>query len=278
MKEKVVAAAIQMNVVFEAVEGNLSRAKRLIRRAAEAGAELVLLPEEFNTGFPREGLPRDDMYRRKYALSEPLDGPTVKWLGDLAKRYGMQICGGVLERDDDRYYNTAVMVDEAGAVVGKYRKMHTMGGVETNGFEDPGDEASVWDTRLARFGCMTCYDHRFPELPRTAALQGAEILLHPTNCGGTTDPLYDKNITIRARAIENGCFVIVANIAQPGGVVGNTQIIAGTYDNEARNNMVLGMAREWEDVVVATLEAHRYRGPQRDRRPECYGLLAKTRS
>ncbi|MSS71186.1 MAG: carbon-nitrogen hydrolase family protein [Candidatus Latescibacteria bacterium] len=188
----------------------------------------------------------------------------------------MQVCGGILEREGDRYYNTAVMVDEAGAIVGKFRKMHTMGSITTNGFEDPGDEVTVWETRLARFGCMTCYDHRFPELPRMAAIQGAEVLLHPTNCGGTTDPLYDKNITIRARAVENGCFVVVANAAQPDGVVGNTQIVAGTYTNGARNDMVLGVARAWEDVVVAVLDARRYRGPNRDRRPECYGRLAGT--
>ena len=81
MKDQIVAAAVQMNVVFEDVGGNLSRAERLIVRAAEAGAELVLLPEEFNTGFPHEGLHRDEMYRRKYALAESLDGPTVGWMG-----------------------------------------------------------------------------------------------------------------------------------------------------------------------------------------------------
>ena len=276
MKDKIVAAAVQMEVVLEDVEGNLSRAEGLIERAAKAGSEVVLLPEEFNTGFPRESLDRDEMFRRKYAVSETLDGRTVKWMAGLGRRHGMHICGGILEREGGRYFNTAVMVDDAGEIVGKFRKMHTMGSNDTNGYEDPGDEVSVWDTKLARFGCMICYDHRFPELPRMAALQRAEVILHPTACGGTIDPLYDKNITIRARAIENACFVIVANIAQPDGVVGNTQIIAGTYDDRAaRNDMVLAMAREWEDVVVATLDARRARGPQHDRRPGCYGLVAR---
>ena len=276
MQDRIVAAAVQMNVVFEDVEGNLSRAEGLIERAAEEGAELVLLPEEFNTGFPREHLGREEMYRRKYILSEILEGPTVKWMSERARRHGMHLCGGILERVDEKYYNTAVMVDDKGEVVGEFRKMHSMGSNDTNGVEDPGDETNVWDTRLGRFGCMTCYDHRFPELPRIAALKGAEIILHPTNCGGTIDPLYDKNITIRARAIENGCFVIVANIAQAEGVIGNSQIVAGTYDNAERNDMVLGIAHAWEDVVVATLEARRVRGPQHDRRPECYGLLNQT--
>jgi len=275
MKETIIAAAVQMNVVFEDVDGNLSRAERLIERAVRAGVELILLPEEFNTGFPYENLERDQMYGRKYALSETLDGLTVNWMGGLARTHHIHLCGGILEREGERYYNTTVMVDDRGGTVGTFRKMHSMGSNDTNGFEDPGNEAGVWDTKLGRFGCMTCYDHRFPELPRMVALQGAEIILHPTNCGGTTDPLYDKNITIRARAIENGCFVIVANVAQSEGVVGNSQVIAGTYASVDRNDMVLGIARAWEDVVIATLEARRVRGPQADRRPECYGLLTQ---
>ena len=231
MKDRIIAAAVQMNVVFEDVEGNRSRAERLINRAAEARAELVLLPEEFNTGYPSDPPDRDEMYRRKFALAEPLDGPTVTWMVDLASRYCMHICGGILERQGDRYYNTAVMVDDAGNRVGCCRKMHTMGSIESTGSEDPGDDTAVWDTKLARFGCMICYDHRFPEVARMAALRGAEIILHPTNCSGTPDPLYDKNITIRARAIENGCFIIVANAAQADGEIGNTQIVAGPEED-----------------------------------------------
>jgi predicted amidohydrolase len=270
MKEEIVAAAVQMRVAFEDVEANLVRAGELIERAAERGAELVLLPEEFTIGLPQGGLAREETYRRRLALSEPLDGPTVQWMAGLAREFGLHLCGGVLEREEDRYYNTAVMVDSSGDLAGSFRKVHTMGSNATNGLEDPGDEVGVWDTDLARFGCMTCYDHRFPELARAAALQGAEIILHPTLCGGTTDPLYDKNITIRSRAVENRCFVVVANAAQPNGVVGNTQIIAGMYSNPERNDFVLGIAQHWEDVVVATLESERYRGPQPDRRPESY--------
>ncbi len=277
MKHCVVAAAVQMEVVFEDVDGNLNRAERLVARAVEAGAEVVLLPELFNVGFPGRSLESDEWVRRRLAVSEPLDGRTVKWMSGLARAHGIHLCGGILERAGERYYNTALMVSEDGRTVGTYRKMHTMGSNDANGLEDSGDQVALWDTKLGRFGCMICFDHRFPELPRIAALQGAEIILHPTNCDGNTDPLYDKNITIRSRAIENGCFVVVANVAQADRVIGNSQIVAGTYRSEGRNDLVLAIARQWEDVVVATLEAERFRGPPSDRRPECYGLLTRAR-
>ncbi len=254
-----------MHIELWQVQRNLEHAGEFVTRAAKAGVELLLFPELFATGFPA-GDDSETAQDKQKQFAEPLEGQVVCWLLDQARQSGMFIAGTVLE-EDEAVYNTAVLATPQGDIGGIFRKIHTMG------IHQPGHEIPVWETPLARLGCMICYDHRFPEVARIAALKGAEIILHPTNCGGCTDPLYDKNLTIRARAIENGCYVVVANRAQEPGVVGNSQVCGPYTDKAHRNDIVLAMASDWEDLIIAELTSDRYSGPPPDRRPECYREL-----
>src|SRR5439155_1662137 len=100
-------------------------------------------------------------------------------LGGAAVRTGAHVCCGLVERDGDRLHKTAVLVSPDG-LIGAYRKTH-LPFLGVDRFVVPGDELPVWDTPLGRIGVEICYDLRFPEVTRTLALNGADIVCHPTN-------------------------------------------------------------------------------------------------
>jgi predicted amidohydrolase len=133
--------------------------------------------------------------------SEPVPGPTTSFLGRLAKKHGMYIAAGLLERDGDTVYNTAVLMDRNGELFGKYRKV-CLPREEIQGGVTPGESLPVFDTDFGRIGLMICWDVFFPEPARLLALQGAEVILMPI-WGGIFD-------LAQARAIENQVYLVTS--------------------------------------------------------------------
>lgn len=227
------AAAVQSNVrpvfpnrsgepVIENMTKNLDRVIALIERLAEWNpSKIYLLPEFFMTGAGGVGKSAKD----RGLLCVRIPGPEIQKLCDLAKTVDAYIAGMVWEIMDDwpdRYWNTAFICSPEGEVVLKYHKHYDPLGKTKPGdvleeyVDRYGEDAlfPVVDTPIGRMGCLTCYDINFPEMARCLALNGAEILLHPTSEGRAPFLLEDEGgweIGKRSRAYENLAYLISAN-------------------------------------------------------------------
>ena len=261
------AAAIQMNSTGDRPR-NRATAERLVRAAAADGAVLVVLPEKWNVlGTPEQ----------LAAGAEALDGPSTTWARELARELQIDlIAGSIVERRDGRakHANTSVHVGPDGEIHAVYRKLHLFD-VEIEGVayresdsEDPGEE--IVTTTLhdgTQLGMAICYDLRFPELFRILTLNGARILALPS--AFTLATTRDHWATLlRARAIENQCFVVAANqIGQhaPGKASGGRSLIADPWgtvlatapDDEGYALAELDFARQ--DAIRVRLPALRHR-------------------
>ena len=202
-------AVVQLSSNDDA-ERNLSRAAHWIGHAASAGAELVALPENFPY------LRREDAERNP--LAQDLDGPIVAFLREQAKLHGVVLAGGTLPEaipNDERVYNTSVVVDRDGAVRGVYRKIHLFDvslsdvGLQESKTVAAGAEIVVAETRAGVLGLSICYDLRFPELYRALTSRGAQVLLVPSAFTVPTGRDHWE-ILLRARAIENQAYVLAA--------------------------------------------------------------------
>ena len=135
------------------------------------------------------------------SASEPVPGPTTRFLGEAAKKYNLYIVAGILEKEGDVVYNTAVLIDRKGELAGKYRKV-SLPREEIDGGVMPGEDIPVFDTDFGRIGIMICWDMQFPEVARTLAMKGAEVILVP---------IWGGDITLtKARAIENQVYLVTS--------------------------------------------------------------------
>jgi len=196
---------IQMEVVPGDVAANHARAEDLIRIAAAKGAKVITLPELWNCGYRLEKLE---------SLAEHTDvtkSKSLSLLSRLAAEYGIYIFGGsIAEKKNGKYYNTAVVFNDCGEIIQKYRKAHLFQlGLREPEYFTPGGEWSLVDTPWGRVGLVICYDLRFPELWRNLVLRGAKIIVCPAQW--PTARLYSWRALNIARAIENEAFVISTN-------------------------------------------------------------------
>ncbi len=157
-------AAIQMDCVVGDVEANLAHAQTLVEEAAAQGAQLIVLPELFNTGY--------EYTDRNYTLPEPLDGRTGTWLVATARRLGVHLVGSFPARIGGRAFIIAMLVAPDGRQW-VYRKVHVS--VWENLYFDSGDEPLIAETDLGRIGLFVCWDEVFADLAR--AYQGRVDLL-----------------------------------------------------------------------------------------------------
>jgi predicted amidohydrolase len=215
--ESVVAAVVQMTSTAD-VERNLATAEALVARAAERGAKLVGLPENF--AFLRsEGEP--------VPAAQALDGPWVSRLAAQAARLRVTLLAGSVPEavpGDPRVRNTSVLLGPDGARLAVYRKIHLFD-IDLPGMEHlkesravvPGEEIVVADTPAGRLGLSICYDLRFPELYRELARRGAQVLCVPSAFTERTGKAHWE-VLLRARAIENLSYVLApAQVGHHGG-------------------------------------------------------------
>jgi predicted amidohydrolase len=193
------------------LEVNLKTARELVGDAASQGAEWVALPENF-AFMRREGLP-------VHAAAQPIGGSITEALGEMAREHGIWLLGGTFAEaipEDQRVFNTSLLLDPAGEIAACYRKMHLFdvdlsesgGGVfrESDTFR-PGETVAVADAPFGGIGLSVCYDLRFPELYREMSLRGADFLCVPSAFAPETGKDHWE-VLLRARAIENQAFVI----------------------------------------------------------------------
>jgi predicted amidohydrolase len=230
------AALAQMAPKVGDVDANLSKMEKVV---AASGADLVVFGELFLSGYmARDRFPR---------LAEPLDGPSVGRVENLAAEYGAHVVFGMPERDaaTDVLYNSAVLVTPDGAVHA-YRKAYlaNFGPFEEGVYFGRGRSLEPIPTKIGRLGLMICYDAFFPEIAKALALKGADLLAIPSAGPNTSIPLFHR--VLPARAIENTVFVLYANL------VGTqlNQVFSGGSVALGPRGEVLGRAPDHEEHVV----------------------------
>jgi predicted amidohydrolase len=245
---------------------NFERAAGHVAEAARRGSELVLLPELWSTAYALDRAP---------ALASPLVASADEdgWFGrfaTLARENGVWLAGSLLEERGGRYYNCLALYGPDGCLHAAYRKAHLFRLMAEEQYLAPGEETVVVDAPWGKTGLAICYDLRFPELFRRYALSGAHLLLLPAEW---PHPRREHWRTLlRARAIENQCFVAACN--RIGTTGNNTFFGASALVDPWGETLVEG--GEAEMVLTATIDlaqvdAVRQRIPIfADRRPELY--------
>ena len=252
---------------------NLEKAKALCAQAREAfRPEVLVFPEMFMSFFPWE-TDRD----RVLAAAQPLDGPFVTGMQELAKRYGMWLVFGMTEAvedpEDRRCRNTIVVLDEKGALLSAYRKTHLYDafGYRESDLIKPGDRLfDPIETPFGRIGLFTCYELRFPEVARDQRRKGADILLMPTAwASGPLKSLHFRTL-ITARALENGVYVLACD--QCGcGTIGESLAVDPL-------GVTLASAGEGEELLAVRTDTDRIREARSkvasfdQRRPDLYRI------
>lgn len=274
MKDKVRIAAVQMDPKLKKKEENLEKILLKAKDATGEGAEFIVFPECALTGYMFNS--------RKEALAsaEIVPGPATERLEALCHELGIHMVVGMLEADDDRCFNIAVLIGPQG-LVAKYRKTH-LPFLGVDRFLDHGDKPfQVHRTPIGNIGMYICYDCNFPETARVMALQGADILALPTNWpdGRGNISLY----VVNTRALENKVFVVATDrvgMERGSKFLGMSKIANPLGDTLAEGN------RENEEILYAEVSLAEARQKHvvikpgefeldfiGDRRPELYGRL-----
>lgn len=261
---------------------NISRVSGLVRQAAAQGAD-VILPSELFAGHYFCTSQDERNFARAHAWRSD---PAVLAMAKLAGELGVVIPVSIFEKAGPAYFNSVVMADADGALLGVYRKSHIPDGpgYQEKYYFRPGDTGfRIWETRKGRIGVGICWDQWFPEAARAMVLGGADVLLYPTAIG--SEP-HDASLDTAARwrramlghAVSNVTPVAAANrVGEENG-----QVFYGTSFISDHAGEILGdLDRTEEGIVVATIdmdEVERARaawGFFRDRRTDLYGALVE---
>ena len=276
-------AAIQMAMTDD-FDDNVATAERLVRDAARQGARIILIPELFEGPyFCKDQLPEH------LARARPLDGhPTVEHFAAVAAELDVVLPLSLYERAGQARFNSVVIVDADGSVLGVYRKSHIPDGpgYTEKYYFSPGDTGfRVWPTMHGTIGVGICWDQWFPESARCMALLGAEVLLYPTAIGSEPpDPTWDSSghwqRVMQGHAGANLMPLVAAN--RFGHEVGQTCDITfygSSFIADATGEKVAEAGRSGEAVLIATFDRERLSeqraawGLFRDRRPDLYGPI-----
>jgi omega-amidase len=255
----------QMDIALGDPETNLRAVQSLAAQAAEQRADLLLLPELWGSGY--------DLERADELADEPNTG-LFSAVASLARHHKLAICGSLLEWDVEtgRAYNTATLYDADGALRGSYRKIHLIGLMEEDRYLGAGDAAPTFALPWGQAALAICYDLRFPELFRRFALDGAGLILMPAEW--PVQRIEHWRTLLKARAIENQCFVVACN--RVGADRANS--FGGRSAAIDPRGELLVEGGDQAELLVATLnldlldEVRGFLPVFRDRRPEVYAL------
>ena len=288
---QVKVAALQFSCSKD-VQENINKAEKMVREAADNGANIILLPELFERQYFCQEK-RYDYY--DYAL--PLEkNPAVNRFKEVAKELGVVIPVSFYERDIDRLFNTVAMIDADGSVLGIYRKTHIPDDhfYQEKFYFTPGDTGfKVFDTRFGRIGVGICWDQWFPETARCMAVQGAEMLLYPTAIG--SEPILDVDSSVHWRRVMQGHAaanlmpVVAANrigvetvepCKENAGQSSSLDFYGCSFIADATGD-IIASAKQEETILYGEFDLDALKedrlswGLFRDRRPETYVVMTK---
>jgi N-carbamoylputrescine amidase len=280
---KVTVAATQFACSENARE-NIDRAEHLVREAARKGAQVILLQELFETPYFCK-----DHWAGHFELARPsADNPAIERFRALAAELGVVLPFSFFENANNAYYNSLVMIDASGELLGVYRKSHIPEGpgYHEKFYFSPGDTGfRVWRTRYGVLGVGICWDQWFPETARCMALLGAEMLLYPTAIG--SEP-HDASIDSRdhwqrcmqGHAAANVMPLVASNrVGVEKGRQYEMTFYGSSFIANHTGEKIAEAARSGEAILTAQFDLDEIRGYRhswgvfRDRRPDLYGPI-----
>ncbi len=272
---KITVSCAQLHPRLGDKKYNLEKMKAYVEETMEKypKTNLIVFPELMATGY--EGTVEDFQ-----SMAETLPhGESMKFMGALAAKYNIHIVYGLAERDPlmtDVLYNAAVLIDNKGTPLGTYRKVHPFAGEKV--WCRAGCDYPLFDTQIGKLGIMICWDTAFPEVARSYALQGADLLIVSTNW---ENPYADDwDLITKARAFDNTLHLVAANrIGDDGKTLsffGHSKII------DPIGREIAALDEEKEGIISAEIdlsltqtERARYYTFFKDRRPDTYQELTR---
>ncbi len=282
--DKIITIGLVQTSVSENIAQNMIKTARQIEQAAHKGAQIVCLQELYRTRyFPQQE--KQDVT----GLAESIPGESTKMFSECAKKHKLVIIAPLFEKaKDGKFYNSAVVIDANGELLGTYRKAHIPHDpyfYEKDYFEEGDSEYKVFETPFARISALICYDQWFPEPARICALKGAEIIFYPTAIGyvkGYTSEdgdWHDAWKTVqRAHAIGNGIHVATVNRV---GEEEDLQFWGGSFVCDSFGKILNEASITKEEVLIAKVDLSKNKRIQdgwgflRNRRPDTYKRLLK---
>ena len=281
-------AAIQMACGWDAAV-NIAAAEALVREAAGRGAQIILLPELFET--PYFCIEQDVRHLR---LASPVEeNRAVRHFAAVARELGVVLPISFFERAGPAYFNSIAVLDADGTRLGVYRKAHIPNGpgYQEKNYFSPGDTGfKVWNTRFARLGIGICWDQWFPEAARAMVLGGAELLLYPTAIGTEPPPALPIDSrahwqrTQQGHAAANLTPLIAANryglersLQDPEGLY--IRFYGSSFITDALGAKIAEAGESGDALLTADFDLDQTASLRdnwfvfRDRRPELYGAL-----
>jgi beta-ureidopropionase len=246
--KRFIASCVQIAITPNAVKENLEKVETWLEMAVrQHRAELVVFPETVTTGFS-PGLSAEELWELVDAIPGSITAPIARAARDL----GVHVVLPTYERGPERgtVFNSAVLIDPHGEIVGLYRKTHLFPTerLSGGGWSTPGHQAPAFETELGVIGMMICYDGDFPELARVLAIQGAEIVVRPSALLRSFE-LWD--LTNRARAYDNHVYMVATNAVGPDAAgnyyFGHSMIVSPIAQK-------LAQARGTEEIIAIELD------------------------
>ncbi|EGQ7855184.1 N-carbamoylputrescine amidase [Vibrio parahaemolyticus] len=285
MSKVVKFAALQLTKSWD-LEENLAKAKKVIREAAQNGAN-VILPQEL---FAAPYFCKKQEAKYFELAEETANSHLIQEMSALAKELGVVIPVSYFEKAGNTFFNSLVMIDADGTVLDNYRKSHIPDGpgYSEKYYFSPGDTGfKVWQTKFGKFGAGICWDQWFPELARSLALHGAEAIFYPTAIGSEPqDPTLDSRDhwqrTMQGHSAANLVPVIASN--RVGTEVDDgieTTFYGSSFITDHTGAKIAEAPREGETIIyaeidlAATANARHAWGLFRDRRPDLYTSVGK---
>ncbi len=280
---QVTVAATQMHCSWD-IAGNVDRAESLIKRAADKGAQIILIQELFETPYFCA-----EQKKELFALAQPAEGhPVIERMQKLAAELKVVLPVSFFERANKAYYNSLAIVDADGAVLGVYRKSHIPDGpgYQEKYYFNPGDTGFlVFETRYATIGTAICWDQWYPEAARVLCLSGAELLFYPTAIGSEPQ---DRGLdskghwqrVMQGHAGANGVPLIASNrIGSETSEAGTLCFYGSSFIADQTGAMTEVASRDKQEILTATFDLEKIRASRaswglfRDRRPQLYKPL-----
>ncbi len=282
----VTVATTQMACGWD-IQQNINTATNLVTKAAQAGANIILLQELFETPYFCQV---HDFDYFKLATSVA-DNAAITHFKKLAKELAVVLPISFYEKSGNTFFNSVTVIDADGEILGTYRKTHIPDGIPyaEKFYFTPGNTGfKVWDTKYAKIGVGICWDQWFPECARSMALMGAEILFYPTAIGD--EPTLDIDSKghwqrcMQGHAAANLMPVVASNRIGHETITqnGNDSVMAfygSSFITDGRGEIIQEASRDKEEILTATFdldqlatERHQW-GVFRDRRPSMYGTL-----
>jgi N-carbamoylputrescine amidase len=274
-------AALQLALGAD-IDTNIAAVEVLVREAAHHGARIILPPELFEGPYFCQT--QDERF---FATAAPTaEHKSVKAMQALAAELQVYIPCSFFERDGQHHYNSLAMIDDAGQIMGVYRKSHIPDGpgyTEKFYFRPGNSGFKVWDTKYGKIGIGICWDQWYPETARAMMLMGADILMFPTAIGDepAAEELDTSRLWQRAmvgHAVSNVVPIIASNRI---GSEGDMTFYGHSFITNERGDKVVEYGADETGVLVAEFDLDLVRkhraafGFFRDRRPDLYGRLVE---